>query len=267
MKRCHSGCRSAFTLIELLAVIAIIAILAALLFPSLSGATAKANTTRCLSNLRQWGTACTSFLADPGTNGTPGVFPLEGTQGDQIRVDQQGAWFNVLAPLVGDVRLDDRAVNFSKPQPRPNDGSIFTCPAVTKKDLAVYEASKGALDEYVDPFMCYAMNLWIDHNNRAGEHGGTTRYSTQLRISQISKPSKFVFLSEISGEPGNCSGTFLTYRHVNTSANMVFVDGHAETLTSNAVFVSQSMSNYKQQNRGGIIWDPEGIPPQWDPSF
>jgi prepilin-type N-terminal cleavage/methylation domain-containing protein len=54
----------AFTLIELLVVIAIIAILAAILFPVFAKARERAQTTTCLNNMKQLGTAFQMYVQD-----------------------------------------------------------------------------------------------------------------------------------------------------------------------------------------------------------
>src|SRR5262245_29756684 len=117
--------RRGFTLVELLVVIAIVAVLASLLLPALSRAQIKARSTRCISNLRQWGLAFRQY-ADDNRDYLPrrgqGIRPLE-------QIDRPADWFNALPPYLS---LPPYRQQYAASQKlKPKADSLFVCPVAT----------------------------------------------------------------------------------------------------------------------------------------
>jgi prepilin-type N-terminal cleavage/methylation domain-containing protein/prepilin-type processing-associated H-X9-DG protein len=238
-----------FTLIELLVVIAIIAILAALLLPVLSKAKSASYQAKCVSNLRQWGTAQVMYLDD-----SRGVFPQTTIAADppitppgyndkaltwlaltdiQVMSSMEGvqygvnAWFNVLPPYIVSKPLWQYSVTGASSSFNSTP-SIFLCPESARQNVDPSIPNGQIVFDY-------AMNSkGIPANAPTG---------TVLKQTAVLRPSAFVLFSEVrthtsdvpfygsSGDNQYLLGSPLCYttresaRH-NAGAIITFSDGH-----------------------------------------
>lgn len=143
-EKANGAVATAFTLIELLVVIAIIAILAAMLLPALTKAKARAQRTRCLSNLKQLGLGISMLTSDRQDMYPPAVY----STGD---VTYQLTWDDYINRHVGGTASDqDLLFGVTPPGVTPK---ILRCPA----DRIEFPKSESWLNEFAAR-RSYSMN-------------------------------------------------------------------------------------------------------------
>jgi len=272
--------RRAFTLIELLVVIAIIAILAAMLLPALAAAKQRAQTIKCLNNLRQWGLGFHIYTDDnndivPEEGNTLQAINFPGAAGMADNLDY--AWYNCVAPSISQPPLVNLYGAFGHPfdPPLPGSQSIYSCPSAPDPNLKFYNLSTP-LNAIKKAYFMYGENGRLCIN--AGTIASTGVHQT--RLSNIFKPTDTIFLAEVNGNAVDSSGASTAgtsqsnqtgyhcdfARHsYNKLDNFAMCDGSSRSARTNDFWEAQNIADGIPSNDGEQEWaQPHAM--YWYPS-
>lgn len=235
--------RKSFTLIELLVVIAIIAILAGMLLPAISKARTRAQAASCISNLRQMGTALNMYLVDTKDH-LPYGQPTPDVDGN--------FWFNELYPYLDNIK-------------------VYSCPGADADktnydvyaDYGVFEEDEGKMPQSYgyNIHLGVPASMWNAPGASAAPKAVTK--STQLRKATPVLADVHTLLwmyahtnyNQDALVKGETNGGIATRRH-SSNANIVFHDGHCESLSGGEIFgILESFKASKVSEKNSNSWN------------
>jgi len=234
----------AFTLVELLAVIAIIGVLAAILFPVYGSVKRATNTSTCLSNLRQIGTATLLYCSEHKGN-----FPRAASFPPDTLVGSV-PWNRLIYPYVGLSSESDSSPIFKCPAD-PHDDEIALGGVQHRTRSYSFNGAKDLSTSGIGLSQSIAVN---------GTHVFPVR-----KLSDVTAPSKTIMVSEwwtnktgalvdnwqdtpslglIVGGWGNLNQVPISSEgsgfYHGDKYNVVFVDGHVQSVTPQAIIDGES---------------------------
>lgn len=227
-----------FTLIELLVVIAIIAILAAILFPVFASARERGRNASCLSNLHQIGLAVIAY-ADDHRQRVPFACDWEDRHDNPnsgIMATMPYFW-HVLQPYTKGEEVwrdpSDKGVTFIRA-----DKGGTGWPNKPKNLFKMLKAATGIGNSYT-----YHTSICIKNWNALYGSGPTPQSIDPMIISQIKMPSRcclvmdpLQFRQDSKPTQGDWNAQWHVHKYPNFGWNMVFADGHAETITMQKLY-------------------------------
>lgn len=247
-----------FTLVELLTVLLVIGILSGLLLPPLSKAKGRANSTVCLSSLRQWGWASEMFAMDHDdflprekAAGSPQGWTAEqaNTWAIVSSPENKDVWYNSVAALAGETPMISYAEDaFSRD--RFFRKNLFTCPS-SKPDRAIDR-----------PMFSVAFNSKLVMNGVVPRKGSAVRPLQTILFAEAGlpgEPKSIPAQAEYDGRP-HISANRFSSRH-RGNGNLLFFDGHSSPARAGHVVTPEGKAFLPQDQ---YIWT---IDPNADPNL